>query len=116
MTPSATIIAAAAAAQSVTDADGRVLLLRRLSALDKLRLFKAAGPVLAQNQPWLGMAMLACSVAAIDDVPVPPPVNEQQIEALVSRLGDSGIAAAATALGGEPAQPPASELVASAGN
>ena len=38
--------------------------------------------------PWLGMAMLACSVAAIDDIPVPPPVNEQQIEALVSRLGD----------------------------
>ena len=60
-------------------------------ALDKLRLFKAAGPVsLRTNQPWLGMAMLACSVAAIDDVPVPPRRStRQQIEALVSRLGDS---------------------------
>ena len=49
--------------QSVTDSDGRRLTLRRLTALDRLRLFKAAGPVLAQNQPWLGMALLACSVA-----------------------------------------------------
>jgi hypothetical protein len=73
-------------------------LLRRLTALDKLRLFKAAGAQLAQNQPWLGMALLAASVAAIDDVPVPPPINEGLIEALVSRLGDDGIAAVAEAL------------------
>ena len=116
MTPSATLIAAAAASHTVTDAGGRNLLLRRLTALDKLRLFKAAGPALAQNQPWLGMAMLACSVAAIDDVPVPPPVNEQQIEALVSRLGDNGIAAAASALATEPAQASQAEMVANAGN
>ena len=115
MTPSASILATASAMQSVTDAEGRVLVLRRLPALDKLRLFKAAGPVLAQNQPWLGMAMLAWSVAAIDDVPIPPPATEQQLEALVSRLGDAGIAAAATALGGE-AAPSQSELVANAGN
>lgn len=116
MTPSASIIAAASASQTVHDADGRTLALRRLTALDKLRLFKAAGPVLSQNQPWLGMAMVACSVAAIDGVPVPPPVNEQQIEALVSRLGDAGIAAAASALGGAPAESSQAEMVANAGN
>jgi hypothetical protein len=44
------------------------------------------------------MALLAASVAAIDDVPVPPPANEAQIEAMVSRLGDDGIAAIANAL------------------
>lgn len=114
MSPSATIMATASVS-SMTDAEGRRLVLRRLTALDKLRLFKAAGPVLAHNQPWLGLAMLACSVAAIDDVPIPPPVNEQQIEALVSRLGDAGIAAAATMLGGE-AAPSRAELVANAGN
>src|SRR5271165_924281 len=79
-------------------ADGVQLTLRRLNALDKLRLFKAAGSVLAQNQPWLGMAILACSVAEIDSVPVPPPTNEQQIESMVGRLGDLGIAAVAEAL------------------
>ena len=96
--PAARLIAAAEAARDVVDAQGRSLQLRRLTALDKLRLFKAAGPALAQNQPWLGMAMLACSVVAIDEVPVPPAVNEGQIEALVQLLGDTGIAAVAAAL------------------
>ncbi len=82
----------------ITDAAGRRLVLRTLTALDRLRLFKAAGPHLAQNQPWLGMAVLACSVAAIDDVPLPLPATEALIEAAVQRLGDEGIAAVAGAL------------------
>ncbi len=86
----------------ITDADGRRLALRRLNALDKLRLFKAAGPELTLNQHWLGMAFLASSVIGIDDVPVPPPMNEQQIEAMVARLGDVGIEAVARALQPEP--------------
>ena len=101
--PSSRLIAAAQAAPEVTDALGRRLALRRLTALDKLRLFKAAGPQLAQNQPWLGMALLAASVAAIDDIPVPSPANEAQIEALVAKLGDDGINAVAAALAPETA-------------
>lgn len=115
MTPSASIIASASAAQAVVDADGRRLTLRQLTALDKLRLFKAAGPVLAQNQPWLGTAILAYCVVAIDDVPMPPLVNELQIEAMVGRLGDSGIAAVAQALQ-QIAEPERGELLANAGN
>ena len=112
-TPSARLVAAAQAAPAVTDSRGRVLSLRRLTALDKLRLFKAAGPVLSQNQPWLGMALLACSVAALDDVPVPPPVTEGQVEALVARLGDDGLAAVGAALDDGTAPSPSGE---SAGN
>ncbi len=112
--PSARVIAAAQAAPCVTDAQGRRLQLRKMTALDKLRLFKAAGPVLAQNQSWLGMAVLAASVAAIDDVPVPAPASEQQVEALVGRLGDAGIAAVGVALA--ESRPSASEVAAAAGN
>jgi hypothetical protein len=97
-TPSARLIAAAQAAPEARDAEGRVLTLRRLTALDKLRLFKAAGPALSANQHWIGMAVLACSVTAIDGVPVPAPATEAQIEQLVARLGDAGIAAVASAL------------------
>jgi hypothetical protein len=86
-----------------------------MNALDKLRLFKAAGPVLAQNEPWLGMAFLACSVVAIDGVPVPTPANETQIEAMVARLGDAGVATVAGALGSD-LEPRSSDLVANAGN
>ncbi len=97
-TPSSRLIAAAEAIMPVTDAQGRVLAIRRLGALDRLRLFKAAGAGLVGNAGWMGMATLACSVTAIDDVPVPSPASEAQVEALVARLGDAGIAAVAAAL------------------
>ena len=98
MTPSATIVAQATEVRSIVDSMGRRLALRNLTALDKLRIFKAAGPDLSLNQPWLAMAILASSVTAIDDIPIPSPATETQIEALVGRLGDSGIEAIAEAI------------------
>jgi hypothetical protein len=92
--PSSRIVADAAAGIIVRDALGRQLSVRRLSALDRLRLFKAVGPELAQNAPYLGMAMLAASVTAI----------EGQLEALVQRLGDEGLSAAADAFSGAPSE------------
>jgi hypothetical protein len=115
MTPSVNIVESATVMEAVVDRLGRKLTLRRLTALDKLRLFKAAGPDLAQNEAWLGMAMLASSVIAIDDVPIPSPATEQQVEAMVGRLGEVGIAAAADALLPTTDSDPA-ELVNSAGN
>ena len=100
---------------TVVDGQGRMLTLRQLNALDRLRLFKAAGPDLAQNAPWLGMAMLAASVVAIDTVPVPAPATEFQVEALVARLGDDGLAAISDALEANP-EPTVAEAVAAAGN
>ncbi len=113
-TPSARLIAAAQQADPVRDALGRRLELRRPTALDKLRLLKAAGPSLAQNQPWLTIALFAASVASIDGVPVPPPASEAQIEGLVARLGDEGLAAVAEALAQTQAGP--AEIAAAAGN
>ena len=112
-TPSARLIDAAQSASVTRDNAGRSLTLRRLTALDKLRLYKAAGPVLAQNGPWMGVALLASSVAAIDDIPIPTPASEAQIEALVGRLGEDGLAAVADALG---ASEPLETVVAAAGN
>jgi hypothetical protein len=115
MTPSTSIMAASNATETILDTAGRQLIIRRLTVLDRLRLFKAAGPVLAQNQPWLGMALIASSVVAIDEVPVPPPSNEAQIEAMIARLGDGGVAAIATALQRD-VDPNAAEMVEAAGN
>jgi hypothetical protein len=113
MTPSEAIISDPNT--TVTDGSGRKLSLRRLTALDRLRLFKAAGAMLSQNDRWLGMAMLAVSVSAIDDIPIPQPSNEHQIEALVHRLGDAGVAAVAAAL--DPSLAPRStQTLANAGN
>jgi hypothetical protein len=90
-TPSQILIAAAARLATASDSLGRRLTVRRLTALDRLRLFKAVGPELAQNPPYFGMAALAASVIDIDGVPVPPPTTEAQLEGLVQRLGDEGI-------------------------
>lgn len=96
MSPSEKIISGAAQTSEVRDALGRKLTLRRLNAVDRLRLFKAVGPMLSENAAYLGMAMLAVSVSSIDDVPVPAPGNEAQLEALVLRLGDEGLEASAS--------------------
>lgn len=99
-TPSERLLANALRTETVTDPGGRSLELRRMTALDRLRLFKAVGPILAQNSPYLGMAMLASSVVSIDGIPVVAPATEPQVEALVAKLGEEGIATVASALSG----------------
>lgn len=78
---------------TVTDALGRTITLRRLSTLNKMRLFEIIGPANADNGPYLGYATIACHVAAIDGDPVHFPSSKLQLEAIVSRLDDGGIAA-----------------------
>ncbi len=101
MTPSQTIVSESTRTLTTVDTNGRRLSLRRLTALDTLRLFKIAGPLLAQNEPWLAMAGLAFSVLEIDGVPVPASVTEAQIEGLVGRLGDTGLTAIANVINDE---------------
>ena len=113
MSPTSAILSDASRLRDVVDETGRRLRLRTLTALDTLRLLKAAGPVLAQNQPWLSMAMLAVAVTEIDGIPVPTPVSEAQIEAIVERLGDVGLTAIAAA---EPPDATGDDQVAVAGN
>jgi hypothetical protein len=85
----------------VVDHLGRKITIRRINALDRLRLLKAAGPVLSQNDAWLNMAALAISAVEINGIPRPTPTNERHIESAVSDLGDGGLHAIAEALGTE---------------
>ncbi|MGA3000241.1 MAG: hypothetical protein ABSE20_00805 [Acetobacteraceae bacterium] len=98
ITPTDLIIANANKTLEIIDDLGRRLTVRRINALDRLRLLKAAGPVLSQNDAWLNMAALAVSAVEINGIPRPTPINERQIEAAVTELGDSGLHAIAEAL------------------
>lgn len=94
-TPSSRIVAAANATADVITAEGRVLKVRKLGALDRARLFKAIGSANATNAPYFGYAILAASVTQVDDVPLPFPTKDSQIEAAIDRLGDDGLDAVA---------------------
>ena len=115
MNPSASHHGVRSATETVMDADGRRITIRRLDGTRPAPDVQGSRPLLAQNPPWLGMALIASSVTAIDDVPVPSPSNELQIEAMVGRLGDTGVAAIAQALR-QISEPTSSELVDNAGN
>jgi hypothetical protein len=94
-TPTEQIVKAAQQVGVVTDSRGRSLTVRRPSALDKMRLFEAVGAALANNAQYLGMAMLAGCVTAIDGELCTPMLTKRVIEARVSELGDEGIEAVA---------------------
>jgi hypothetical protein len=110
MTPTQAFVAAAQRTWDVTDSLGRTLTLHQLTALDRLKLFKAVPPHLADNRLYLGQACLAFAVTAIDGIPIPQPTNDAQIDGAIDRLGNEGIDAIGAAL--KPEEPAA----ATAGN
>jgi len=71
----------------VVDAQGRKLTLRRVGAVEQMRIFKALGPVLSENGPYVNGAMIAAAVAMIDELPLPFPTSEAAVEAALERIG-----------------------------
>ena len=98
MTPSEMIIANSRQLLKVVDRTGRTITVKRINALDRLRLLKAAGPELSQNDAWLNLAALAMSVIEINGAPRVTPINERQIEAAIMEIGDHGLQAVAESL------------------
>jgi hypothetical protein len=81
------------------DATGRKLKVKRLSAVQRMKLFRIMGADNSRNDRYVGFAALAASVVEIDGVPVAFPTKLSQLEALVETLGDEGIQASAKAAG-----------------
>ena len=89
-TPSETIIRSAPGRKTavVTVGSGRQITVRRLSALDRRRAAKAIGSELVTNALYANYALLACSITGIDGDPIYMPASQQQIEAVITRVGD----------------------------
>jgi hypothetical protein len=85
-------------AASVVDSKGRTIKVKRLSSLDRMRLYTVAGAENAENSRYMGYAFLAASVTAIDDMDYAPPTGILQIEALVDKLDEPGMDAIARAV------------------
>ena len=90
-TPTQAVVrAAAATVQTDPDALGRTWTVRKMSALDRLRLFKVLGD-LAENRMYMGTCALAACVTACDGESVGALTSVLKLEALVDRLGDEGL-------------------------
>lgn len=95
--PSAQAIASATAEVSIQDAKGRKILLRRPGVLAQFRLVEALGPT-ASNRVYVNMCLPLIYVAAIDDDDRIPMTTKREIEALIQRLDEEGIAAVSVAV------------------
>jgi len=91
-TPTAQVIAKAAAAVTITDARGRSITLKKPGVLAQFRLIEALGDT-AKNEVYVRMVMPLIYVAEVDGDPVPPPVRKSEVEALIQRMDEDGIAA-----------------------
>jgi hypothetical protein len=94
-TPSAAIVRNANKSATVVDTLGRAITVKRLTALDRMRLFAIAGPELAQNEPWISMAAIAFAVTGVGDGQYIRPNTRRELDAAVEFLDEAGIFAAA---------------------
>jgi hypothetical protein len=76
----------------VQDARGRTITLRKPGVLAQYRLVEALGEV-AKNVTYVDMIFPLLFVSAIDGKTVPLPAKKSEIEALIQRLDEDGIAA-----------------------
>ncbi len=78
--------------RTITDAKGRRLGIRELDVMEELDLYEIAGPN-STNGPWLGTAMMVCTVRAINGSSQPFPRTQDQVKAALTRIGRDGITA-----------------------
>lgn len=74
-----------------TDELGRLITVKRLSAIERLNLFENAGLKLSQNQQWMGIIAIAASCVKINDEDIPKPMSPLEMKALVQRLDQEGL-------------------------
>ncbi|MFO0906775.1 MAG: hypothetical protein U0835_00145 [Isosphaeraceae bacterium] len=100
-TPSQAIVRAANQVETLQDARGRTIGVKKMGPLDRLKLFEVIGPENSKNEQYVGYAALAFLVASIDGDAVARPSSKLQLEALVQRLDDDGMDAVAQHLYGQ---------------
>ncbi len=83
---------------TAVDSRGRAIKVRKLSALDRVRLFRALGATDSENKILQTYAATAAAVTELDGAPVPFPSTSLQLDALIGRLDETGLEAAVRAL------------------
>lgn len=91
-TPSQQLLAKAQQSVVVDDARGRKITLKKPGVLAQFRLVEALGKT-AENVVYTNMVLPIIYVADIDGEPVTAPTTKREIEAILLRLDEDGLAA-----------------------
>lgn len=91
-TPSEQVVAKAAESFTVTDARGRVIVVKKPGVLAQYRLIETLGAS-ASNETYVAMVLPLIYVAAIDGDTVLPLGRKSEIDALIQRLDEEGLSA-----------------------
>lgn len=91
-TPSEQLIKQASSEVTVTDAKGRVITLKKPGVLAQYRLIEILADS-AKNEVYMGMVLPLIYVSAMDGDAVMQPASKREVEALIQRLDEEGIAA-----------------------
>lgn len=91
-TPSEQLIKQASSEVTVTDAKGRVIVLKKPGVLAQYRLIEILADS-AKNEVYMGMVLPLIYVSAMEGDPVMQPSSKREVEALIQRLDEEGIAA-----------------------
>lgn len=97
-TPTQDVVAKAQAEVTVKDARGRVITLRKPGVLAQYRLVEVLGDT-ARNDVYMNMVLPLIYVGAIDGEPAYQPAKKSEVEALIQRLDEDGIAAVVRGVG-----------------
>ena len=93
-TPTAQIIAKAAAEFEIRDSVGRKITLKKPPVLAQFRIVEVVGDS-AGNETYMRMILPLIYVTGIDDAPVFQPTSKVELEGLIGRLDEHGIVAVA---------------------
>lgn len=90
--PTEQVIAKASAEVTVTDARGRTIRLKKPGVLAQYRLIEILGES-AKNEVYVGMVLPLIYVCEIDGDQVAQPNTKREVDVLIQRLDEDGIAA-----------------------
>jgi hypothetical protein len=90
-TPTQQIVDDANRIEYTTDSLGRTLGVTRINAKLRRRVLGAMSPENGEKGQLLFMSMIACACVSIDGVPVPFPMQEFTLNALIDRLEQEGM-------------------------
>ncbi len=72
--------------ETLTDAEGQEIEVRRLSRRELMRCMRMWGPP-CNVESWLGMAIIAASVRTLGGKPLPLPASPEAVEAVAEMMG-----------------------------